>query len=355
MQATLITDDGIAADRRHAEELAEVSRRPMIFNGLVVRGGTTVHREAINWLKSCFERGLRIYPHAVTSDLALTFTLEDWNLWDSSQPWREATTGTSNEQKAASFDDPAWRAAFKASDPTGSGGGCIEDTVLIRGFSAETRQYENLMMRDIAVLTGKHPYDVVLDLSLADDLKAVFYVDPLFAGARAYHKEILDFEWALPGQSDGGAHTKFLTAARYTTEYLTKWVREMAWMSLEEAHWRLSAYPAFAAGFADRGVLHEGAAADIVVYDYANLEVLSQEVVYDLPGDEWRRIQRAKGYRHILVNGEVTIEDDKETGATSGQLLRHGVGKAAAAAPACDPSALGLQTEPHTTTSSRTH
>jgi N-acyl-D-aspartate/D-glutamate deacylase len=329
MQATLYTSDGPAADRLHFEQLAEVSRRPMIWNALAVMGSTPGHRDTMNWLKSCLERGLRIYPQAVTSDLALTFTLEDWNLWDSSPPWREATIGTTSEEKAVKFADADWRSAFKASDTTGSGGGAIEDTVLVRGFTEETRQYENLMIKDIATLTGKHPYDVVLDLALADNQKAVFYVDPLSfnSGARAYHKEILDFEYGLPGTSDGGAHTKFLTAARYTTEYLTTWVRDMAWLSLEEAHWRLSAYPAFAAGFRDRGVLREGAAADIVVYDYAKLGVLSQEVVYDMPGDEWRRVQRAKGYRYILVNGEVTIEDDKETGAASGQLLRYGVGR----------------------------
>ena len=35
-------------------------------------------------------------------------------------------------------------------------------------------------------------------------------------------------------------------------------------------------------------------------------------------------MQRAKGYRYVLVNGEVTIEDDQETGVPSGQLLRWG-------------------------------
>ena len=41
-------------------------------------------------------------------------------------------------------------------------------------------------------------------------------------------------------------------------------------------------------------------------------------------GGEWRRIQRAKGYRYVLINGEVTLEDDEQTHRYSGQLLRHG-------------------------------
>jgi len=53
---------------------------------------------------------------------------------------------------------------------------------------------------------------------------------------------------------------------------------------------------------------------------------LAGEIVHDLPGGEWRRVQRARGYRAIIVNGELTFEDGKPTGATPGKLLRHGRG-----------------------------
>jgi N-acyl-D-amino-acid deacylase len=49
-------------------------------------------------------------------------------------------------------------------------------------------------------------------------------------------------------------------------------------------------------------------------------------VAYDLPGGDWRRIQKAEGYRYTIVNGEVTFEDGKCTEATPGRLLRHGEG-----------------------------
>jgi N-acyl-D-amino-acid deacylase len=126
--------------------------------------------------------------------------------------------------------------------------------------------------------------------------------------------------------SDGGALTKFITLGAYPTESLIDFVRERHLVTLEEAHWRLSALPARAAGFRDRGTLVEGAPADIVVYDFENLTLHDEEVAEDLPGGEWRRIRRADGYRHILVNGEVTFVDGKETGATPGRLLRHGRG-----------------------------
>jgi N-acyl-D-aspartate/D-glutamate deacylase len=101
-------------------------------------------------------------------------------------------------------------------------------------------------------------------------------------------------------------------------------VRDSNIMSLEEAHYRLSYLTAWAAGITDRGSLREGLAADIVVYDLDKLKILPSEVVHDLPANEWRRVQKSEGYRWLLVNGQVTFEDNKCTGATGGRLLRGG-------------------------------
>ena len=122
----------------------------------------------------------------------------------------------------------------------------------------------------------------------------------------------------------GGAHVKFITPAIYPTEVLSWLVRDAGIIGLEEAHFRLSGMPAWAAGFKDRGSLRVGMAADIVVYELEQLRSLPEEVVYDLPTNEWRRVQKAEGYRQILVNGVVTFEDGQCTQATPGKLLRHG-------------------------------
>ena len=60
----------------------------------------------------------------------------------------------------------------------------------------------------------------------------------------ALMKEIIDYPYITFGVSDGGAHTKFLTAGRYPTEGIATFVRERGWLTLEEIHWRLSALPA---------------------------------------------------------------------------------------------------------------
>jgi N-acyl-D-aspartate/D-glutamate deacylase len=173
----------------------------------------------------------------------------------------------------------------------------------------------------------------MLDLSLAGDLNVEF-LGPDKGFNAEYMAEIINgSDYTIPGVSDGGAHTKFFTGGAYTTDFLYWLVRDEQRITLEEAHYRLSALPARAAGFKDRGVLREGAPADIVVYDLARLSDGKEwigEIVEDLPAGEWRRIKRAIGYRAIVVNGEITFTEGECTGATPGQLLRWGGVKSSA-------------------------
>jgi N-acyl-D-aspartate/D-glutamate deacylase len=46
------------------------------------------------------------------------------------------------------------------------------------------------------------------------------------------------------------------------------------------------------------------------------------ETVHDLPDGDWRRVQKANGYRYTIVNGQVTFEDGVCSGALPGKLLR---------------------------------
>jgi N-acyl-D-aspartate/D-glutamate deacylase len=192
---------------------------------------------------------------------------------------------------------------------------------------AALEPYVGKTVGEIAMAENKHPIEAMLDLSLAGDLNVEFLGPDKGSNAEFMTEMITESEYAIPGVSDGGAHTKFFTGGAYTTDFLTWLVRDEGRVSLEEAHYRLSNLPAQAAGFRDRGVLEAGAAADIVVYDLNELAVDPPwvgSVEHDLPAGEWRRVQRAVGYRAIVVNGEVTFESGRCTGATPGKLLRNG-------------------------------
>jgi N-acyl-D-aspartate/D-glutamate deacylase len=321
MQMTLVTGDAKADNQRY-EDLARISGRPVLYN--VVQAfddRPQIHRGMLKWLASCRERGIPVYGQGLTTDAGFTFTFEDWNLFDDSDHWAEATTGTL-EEKLHKLGDPARRQGLKDNLPI-TATVPIPQIIIMEPQTAETMQYENLTVGEAAEKMGKDPVDAMLDIAVADGLRTAFFANPPNVSL-VHLKEIMDDPYVLFGVSDGGAHTKFLTAGRYPTEALTKIVREHEMLSLEEAHWRLSALPAACAGFKDRGTLREGAPADVVVYDYENLEITPMETVHDLPGGEWRRIQKAHGYRYVLVNGEVILEDDKQTGAHPGRLLRHG-------------------------------
>jgi len=326
MQMT-ISSGSIEHDRGHMERLATLSGRPLLWN--VVQAydhKPEVHRAGLKWLASCRERGIRVYGQGVTTDAGFAFTFEDWNLWDDRPAWREATLG-SVEERLAKLSDGARRPSLRGQVPL-TVTGPIKDIVVTGPRTAETERWKDHTIGQVAETLGKHPVDAMLDIAVADGLRTEFFAAPPNVSL-ANLKDIIDDPYVLFGVSDGGAHTKFFTAGRYPTETLCKLVREHAMLSLEEAHWRLSALPATLAGFENRGVLRPGAPADIVVYDYDKLSVLPSEIVHDLPGGEWRRVQRARGYRYILVNGAVTIEDDRETNVFSGRLLRHGGGRPA--------------------------
>jgi len=313
-------------DAKHFELLAEISGRPIMFEAVIAQDRFPHrHRNTMKWLERCRERGLPVYGQGITTDAGLSFTFEDWNLFDDSAAWREATTGTVSERKEK-LGDPRRRDAMKNQMPRESLITSYFDQIIITDcVKPENKNFEGLTLRKAAAQTAKHPVDAMLDLAVSEDLKTEFFA-PAINQNMELMKELIEYPYLTFGVSDGGAHTKFLTAGRFPTEGIVKYCREFGWLSLEEIHWRLSALPAFCAGFKDRGFLREGAPADIVVYDFDQLKVLPIEIVHDLPGDEWRRVQRSEGYKWIIVNGEVTFKDDHCTGATPGKVLRHGVG-----------------------------
>jgi N-acyl-D-aspartate/D-glutamate deacylase len=321
---------GVEEDFRFLEKLAEESGRPLLYNAILISDKhPESHRSQLQWVTDANARGTRVFGQAVTARAPVRMTLEDWNLFDSVPAWKEATLGTTEERKAK-LSNPELRKSMR--EDYDKGGmetldvvfGEFSRIIARKVHNKDLKQkYEGLSVEQIAEKENKHVIDAMLDLSVADDLRTEWAFPVANANVAGY-KELLNSPYTLPGVSDGGAHVKFITPAIYPTEVLSWLVREAGVLSLEEAHFRLSGLMAWAAGFKDRGTLREGLAADIVVYDFNKLQSLPEEIAYDLPAGEWRRVQKAEGYRWIMVNGDVTFADGKCTGATPGKLLRHG-------------------------------
>jgi N-acyl-D-amino-acid deacylase len=336
IQITQSTGD-IKADLAFMEKLAAVAQRPLLFNAVAPsRKDPKVHQRPLKWVDKCRNQGLPIYAQCATVRSGFAFTLEHWNLYDASPAWRAVTTGSHEEKKAKMADPELREALVRESEEADrrlqviqAGVGGNPAGLVIQGVHNldNLRQYEGRTVGDVATEQGKNAIEVMLDLSLEGDLQVEFLGPDKGSNADFMADMMNSSPYAIPGVSDGGAHTKFFTGGAWSTDFLRWLVRDEKKVTLEEAHYRLSALAAHAAGFKDRGVLREGAAADVVVYDMEELDIEPNwvgEVVHDLPGNEWRRVQRAKGYKDIIVNGEVTFEDGDCTGATSGKLLRHG-------------------------------
>lgn len=323
-----------------AETIARESGRPVIWNALMADGALNQHggqqlkaTTAIKRLDQLNQsEGLRVFAQALTTNFASQFTFEDYNLADAIPAWKEFCMGTQAE-KLEKFRDPERRKVLKAiHEERGGlfGAGYVVDKIKVGwipldvpdGLALQDR-YEGYTIGEIAQREHKHPLDVLLDIAMWGELKSGFETSMIMTSPEAM-KEIATAAVSLPGVSDGGAHTKFVTTGRYPTELIGYWVREHGIMSLEEAHWRLSALPAQAAGLKGRGHIAEGMPADILVYDYEALDSLPAERAWDYPAGEWRLIQKAKGYEYILVNGEITFVNGECTQATPGKLLRHG-------------------------------
>jgi N-acyl-D-aspartate/D-glutamate deacylase len=93
-------------------------------------------------------------------------------------------------------------------------------------------------------------------------------------------------------------------------------------LTLEHAVRMLSFVPATHWGFGDRGLIREGLAANLLVFDPETIGPEMPEVTHDLPAGARHLVQRARGISATVVNGEIVLRDGKPTGALPGRLLR---------------------------------
>jgi N-acyl-D-aspartate/D-glutamate deacylase len=100
-----------------------------------------------------------------------------------------------------------------------------------------------------------------------------------------------------------------------TARVLGSYVRDRGTLSLETAVAKLSSVPAARLGLRDRGVVREGAFADLVVFDPVTV---TDEATYEAPA------RYPIGIDHVIVNGRAAILDGAETGELTGRLLRKG-------------------------------
>jgi N-acyl-D-aspartate/D-glutamate deacylase len=200
------------------------------------------------------------------------------------------------------------------------------DRMIYQTFTPETKRYEGRVVGEIAAEEGKRPFDALLDIVVADELKTTFGPQP---------PVVTDSDWearlqvcrdprAVVGASDAGAHLDFMTFFNYTTMFLQQAVRERRMIGLEEAVHLLTEVPAKLYGLRDRGVVADGAFADIVVFDPDTVGSEPGAMRFDLPSGAGRLYADATGVDHVFVNGAEIVAGREITDARPGTLVRSG-------------------------------
>ena len=183
----------------------------------------------------------------------------------------------------------------------------------------------------MAQRTGQNPLDIIYDLMLEKNGKAILYYPSFnYSYENLDHlHQLLQHDNTVNSLSDGGAHCGYICDVSMPTFMLSYWARDRQrgpQLSLEWLVKRQTLDTARVYGLHDRGTLQDGKKADINIIDPQSLRLYSPEMIYDLPAGGRRLVQRADGYIATIVNGEPIFENGKETGALPGKLLRSKAG-----------------------------
>jgi N-acyl-D-aspartate/D-glutamate deacylase len=296
--------------------------RPFTWTALLTVQGYPYHEKVIADNDAAWENGGEVWPQVSCRPLVFQMNLAEPFVLNM-RPSFAALMGTTRDERLSAYRDPAWRAATW--DELSSGIPFNWKALSV----AESDSRPDLVGRPVLELAdeqGLNPLEVILDISLGDDLTTRFW-------SVLANDDPDGIAWLLPrdhvllGLADSGAHVSQLCDACFATDLLGNWVRDREVMTLERAVHKLTGEPAGVYGLTDRGTIEVGKAADICVFDSATVAPGPLRRLRDFPANGERLTADApQGVTHVLVNG-VPIRVDGEMvpdalNSHPGRLLR---------------------------------
>jgi N-acyl-D-aspartate/D-glutamate deacylase len=219
---------------------------------------------------------------------------------------------------------PAIRERLKHDQQTGSPGwwniieaaGGWDGIVLVDAANPANRKYEGKSMTVIAKEMGKSPADAAFDL-VEQGQSRVLAVYHMMSEADV--ETALKFNWTAIGSDSGASEVAGQPAdLNHPRAYgnfprvIAHYVRETHTLTLEDAIRKMTSWPATRLRFSDRGVIREGARADVTIFDYDKIQDTS---TYEHP------VSYPEGIPYVLVNGVVVIDHAAHTGAKPGDII----------------------------------
>jgi N-acyl-D-aspartate/D-glutamate deacylase len=227
----------------------------------------------------------------------------------------------------ARLADPALRARLKREVRTGSPGwwniieaaGGWKGVVLVNAQNPDNARYHARSIADIATEMRKDPIDVAWDFVAQGNgrVMAVYHMM-----SEQDIETALRFPWTSIGSDAGAALQLNATDATglphprmfgNAVRVVSRYARDRKVLTLEDAIRKMTSWPATRMRLTDRGVIREGAWADVTIFD---LETLDDRATYESP------MALPAGIDHVLVNGVPVIANGRHTGARPGHVLR---------------------------------
>lgn len=306
-------------------KLAIESGRPITFGLFNRRNNPGGWRSTFEIIERTARQGGRMFAQVHSRALSVLLSFETHTPFDKWEMWRDMRKLPLAEQKKWLLDADKRRQLVEiASRPY--------DGPVVRGTEARPPEWDYVYamtdmrgphksMAELARQRNTHPVELMIDMALERDMK-FFMMQPDANENQTEALELMKHPRSVVTFSDSGAHVSQIMDASLQTHLLSHWVRDKQAFTLEEAVKMLTCDNATQFGFHDRGLLREGMAADIVVFDPDTVGPRMPEVVTDLPAQAKRLRQKADGMRATIVNGQVVLRDNEPTGHNPGRLLR---------------------------------
>lgn len=310
----------VAEEMDWIAKLSAATGRSFTFNLMQMRSLGNHYREVLDLSQKANEKGARLRPQTTPRGIGILFSLAANSLLDNLPSFADAK-GLGLDGRLAAIRDAETRARLVDEGRTQAIEPFTRMFLMMPERGAEYHYTPDQSMAAVAQDRAQHPIEYYLDEMDRTSGTAVVNWPVLNEDFGAI-AELLSSPITIMGLADAGAHATQIMDASQPTFFLSHWVRDTGVLSLEDGVRRLSGDTASFIGYTDRGIVKEGAFADLNVIDFDNLALPLPEIVHDFPEAAPRFVQRAAGIDYTIVNGEVFMDHGSHTGSLTGRLLR---------------------------------
>ncbi|MEN5219825.1 D-aminoacylase [Stenotrophomonas sp. TWI602] len=218
------------------------------------------------------------------------------------------------KKEVAAGSMPGWSNLVHAS-------GGFQNVRLANSFSEKYRRFHGKTLAEIGAELNLDPADAAWDIALEglpNRAVALYFMiseeDVQLALRQPWVSIGSDAAAAVNYGSDGAIGLPHPRAYGTFPRILAEYVKRRHVLTLEDAIRKMTSWPAQRMGLSDRGLIREGMRADIVLFD---LDTVDDVASWDAPAGA------PTGIETVIVNGVVSFEGGKHTGARAGSALRH--------------------------------